>query len=95
MRHLHWLAPRYYDTALGRMISSIHSWMLRTPRRVILVDTCTGNHKSRPGWAFSGPTNDRSDRPKVFSFLFNWLNQFWLLHVVRLRRFLQPSQIGV
>jgi glyoxylase-like metal-dependent hydrolase (beta-lactamase superfamily II) len=49
-RHLHWLAPRYYDLSSKRMISSIHSWVLRTPRRVILIDTCTGNHKSRPGW---------------------------------------------
>jgi hypothetical protein len=26
-------------------------------------------------------------RPKAFSFLFNWLNQSWQLHVVYLRRF--------
>ncbi len=49
-RHLTWLAPRYYEVASQRMISSIHSWILRTPRRVILIDTCTGNHKVRPGW---------------------------------------------
>lgn len=48
--HLPWLAPRYYEPASGRMISSIHSWVLRTRGRVILIDTCTGNHKPRPGW---------------------------------------------
>lgn len=49
-KHLPWLAPRYYDLASGRMISSVHTWVLRTPGRVILIDTCNGNHKSRPGW---------------------------------------------
>jgi glyoxylase-like metal-dependent hydrolase (beta-lactamase superfamily II) len=48
--HLDWLEPRYYDRSSGRMISSIHSWILRTPKRTILIDTCTGNHKPRPGW---------------------------------------------
>lgn len=28
---------------------SVHTWVVRTPRSVILVDTCTGNHKHRPG----------------------------------------------
>jgi glyoxylase-like metal-dependent hydrolase (beta-lactamase superfamily II) len=27
---------------------SVHTWVLRTPRSLILVDTCTGNHKERP-----------------------------------------------
>ena len=27
---------------------SVHTWLVRTPRSVILVDTCTGNHKHRP-----------------------------------------------
>src|SRR5262249_54267906 len=28
---------------------SIHAWLVRTPTRVILVDTATGNDKDRPG----------------------------------------------
>jgi hypothetical protein len=27
---------------------SVHTWVVRTPRSVVLVDTCTGNHKLRP-----------------------------------------------
>ncbi|MFN8643556.1 MAG: MBL fold metallo-hydrolase [Candidatus Binatia bacterium] len=27
---------------------SVHTWVVRTPRSVILVDTCSGNHKDRP-----------------------------------------------
>jgi len=43
-----WLVPRYYDPAAGRLCTSIHSWLLRTPRHLILVDSCIGNHKPRP-----------------------------------------------
>jgi glyoxylase-like metal-dependent hydrolase (beta-lactamase superfamily II) len=50
-RHLHWLAPKYFELSSGRIISSVHSWVLRTGRRTILIDTCTGNHKTRPGWS--------------------------------------------
>lgn len=48
--HLSWLAPDFYSMDLGRSISSIHTWVLRTPTQTILVDTCTGNGKDRPGW---------------------------------------------
>jgi glyoxylase-like metal-dependent hydrolase (beta-lactamase superfamily II) len=27
---------------------SVHTWLVRTPRSIVLVDTCTGNHKHRP-----------------------------------------------
>jgi glyoxylase-like metal-dependent hydrolase (beta-lactamase superfamily II) len=45
---LHWLAPDYYDPVKDRLISSIHSWVLRTRHHTILIDTCVGNHKHRP-----------------------------------------------
>lgn len=48
--HLDWLAPNFFSTESGRVISSVHTWVLRTPARTILVDTCTGNHKDRPDW---------------------------------------------
>ena len=47
--HLPWLAPTYYDPAADRIVSSIHSWVLRTRHHTILIDTCVGNHKERPG----------------------------------------------
>jgi glyoxylase-like metal-dependent hydrolase (beta-lactamase superfamily II) len=49
--HLPWLAPTYYDPAADRIISSIHSWVLKTRHHTILVDSCVGNHKERPGQA--------------------------------------------
>ena len=32
----------------GSINLSIHSWIVRTPRRLIVIDTATGNHKKRP-----------------------------------------------
>jgi len=43
-----WLIPRFYDPASHRLCTSIHSWLVRTPRRTILIDACIGNHKQRP-----------------------------------------------
>ena len=34
-------------SAAGSLMMSLHSWLLRTPRHTILVDTCVGNHKTR------------------------------------------------
>jgi len=45
----HWLAPRYYEKASGKLRASIHSWLIRTDRHAILIDACSGNHKPRPG----------------------------------------------
>lgn len=47
-RHIDWLAPNYYDLPKKRFVMGTHSWLLRTPHHTILVDTCIGNHKSRP-----------------------------------------------
>lgn len=40
--------PDIFIEAEGRFISSIHTWVIRTRRHVILIDTCAGNHKHRP-----------------------------------------------
>lgn len=47
--HNDWLHPTYVDPASGMLIMSSHSFVLRTPQHTILVDTCVGNDKSRPG----------------------------------------------
>ena len=47
-RHLDWLAPNHYDPKQDRVITSIHSWLIRTDRLTILLDSCGGNHKDRP-----------------------------------------------
>ena len=47
---LPWLVPTFFSAEQNRVISSVHTWVLRTPTQTLLVDTCTGNHKDRPGW---------------------------------------------
>jgi glyoxylase-like metal-dependent hydrolase (beta-lactamase superfamily II) len=43
-----WLLPSFIDPASGRLIMSFHSYVVRTPRHTIVVDTCLGNDKQRP-----------------------------------------------
>jgi len=48
-----WLEPHFFDPESGRFIQSIHTFVIRTRRHTILVDTCVGNDKERPssrGW---------------------------------------------
>jgi glyoxylase-like metal-dependent hydrolase (beta-lactamase superfamily II) len=47
--HESWLCPDHYDPETGRMPSSVHSFILRTDHHIILVDTCIGNDRERPG----------------------------------------------
>lgn len=44
----HWLKPRYQDPVSGRLMFCFQSYIVRTPRHTILVDSCIGNHKDRP-----------------------------------------------
>jgi glyoxylase-like metal-dependent hydrolase (beta-lactamase superfamily II) len=46
--HRHWLEPRLLDPDTGFIISAFHTFVIRTPRYTILVDTCGGNNKHRP-----------------------------------------------
>jgi glyoxylase-like metal-dependent hydrolase (beta-lactamase superfamily II) len=46
--NLHWLTPHYYDPEKAMFPTSVHSWLLKTPRQNILIDTCGGNGKTRP-----------------------------------------------
>src|SRR5215471_10443077 len=50
-RHLDWLVPHHFSVADDRLVTSIHSWLIRTRRHTILLDSCAGNHKNRPGFA--------------------------------------------
>ncbi len=57
--HLSWLVPGHFDPGRDRLIMSIHSWVLKTRHHTILIDTCVGNHKPRPG----SPRFHMLDRP--------------------------------
>jgi glyoxylase-like metal-dependent hydrolase (beta-lactamase superfamily II) len=43
-----WLVPRVLDPATGMLTMAFHTFVIRTRRRTILVDTCSGNDKPRP-----------------------------------------------
>jgi glyoxylase-like metal-dependent hydrolase (beta-lactamase superfamily II) len=51
-RHAHWLAPNHYDLASGLLKLSVHSWLLQIGGRKILIDSCCGNNKLKPGRPF-------------------------------------------
>ena len=42
-----WLQPRFLDPG-DQLMLCIQSYLVQTPHHNILVDTCVGNHKSRP-----------------------------------------------
>ena len=42
-----WLEPTYIDAA-GKVVLCVQSYLVRTPQHTILIDSCVGNHKSRP-----------------------------------------------
>jgi len=51
--HHHWLKPHFFDEAVGDIGSRIQTFVVKTPRHTILVDTGVGNDKSRtesPAW---------------------------------------------
>ncbi|HBQ89721.1 MBL fold metallo-hydrolase [Alcaligenes faecalis] len=43
-----WLDPSCIDKVSRKLKLSFHSFLIRTPSRNILIDTCNGNHKERP-----------------------------------------------
>ena len=51
-RHRDWMLPNHYDPASGKLKFSVHSWFVQVGGRNILIDTCVGNDKERPGVPF-------------------------------------------
>jgi glyoxylase-like metal-dependent hydrolase (beta-lactamase superfamily II) len=49
-RHLDWLVPDHYCAQQDRLVTSVHSWLVRLDGLTILIDSCGGNHKER-SWA--------------------------------------------
>ncbi len=46
-RHLSWLRPDFFDETVGDLGSRIQSYVVRTPRHTVVVDTGVGNDKER------------------------------------------------
>jgi glyoxylase-like metal-dependent hydrolase (beta-lactamase superfamily II) len=53
-KHLAEMEPFVWDAASGKLIMPYQTFVVRTPRHTILIDTCTGEHKGyAPPWDFS------------------------------------------
>ena len=50
--HGHWLAPHHYEAESGRIRLAVHSWLLKVGGKTILIDSCCGNNKNKPGRPF-------------------------------------------
>ncbi|MGY3410343.1 glyoxylase-like metal-dependent hydrolase (beta-lactamase superfamily II) [Bradyrhizobium sp. GM5.1] len=46
--HLPTMEPEVFDAARGMMVITYQTFVVRTPRYTILVDTCTGEDKGHP-----------------------------------------------
>lgn len=44
-----WLGDDFIEAGTDRLVISVHSYVVRTPRHTILVDTCCGNGRDRGG----------------------------------------------
>ena len=47
-RHRNWMEPHALDPVSGNLVLTIQAFLVRTRHHTILVDTCVGDHKSRP-----------------------------------------------
>jgi len=50
--HESWLAPHHYEAETGRIKLAVHSWLLQVGGKKILIDSCCGNNKVKPGRPF-------------------------------------------
>jgi glyoxylase-like metal-dependent hydrolase (beta-lactamase superfamily II) len=58
-----WLEPTFIDPATGRLVLCVQSFVVKTARHNILIDTCVGNHKPRPTRpAWNMMTSDRFEK---------------------------------
>jgi hypothetical protein len=47
-RHLAEMDPVVFDPASGRMVITYQTFVVRTPKHMVLIDTCTGEDKGHP-----------------------------------------------
>ena len=47
VQHHRWIKPHFFDDVTGDLGSRIQTWIVRTPRHTVLIDTGVGNDKSR------------------------------------------------
>lgn len=49
-RHKSWLVPSFYEPDSSKLVFSIHSWLIRTPKTTMLFELGAGNGKHRPNF---------------------------------------------
>lgn len=47
-KHIDWMDNRVYDAESDLVFLSVHTWVVRHNRKIILIDTGAGNKKKRP-----------------------------------------------
>ena len=47
-RHVAELDSEVFDPASGKMVITYQTYIVRTPRHTVLIDTCTGENKGYP-----------------------------------------------
>ena len=52
------MEPDVFDVASGLLMMTYQTFVIRTPKHTILVDTCTGEHKGHPA-PFDFPGKER------------------------------------
>ena len=57
-RHLPLMEPEVFDASEGKMNITYQTFVVRSPRHTILVDTCTGEDKGHPA-PFDFPGKER------------------------------------
>ena len=60
--HKRWLAPHHYDADSGLIRLRVHSWLLKVGGKKILIDSCCGNNKIKPGRPWWNMLNDQLSR---------------------------------
>ena len=56
-QHKSWLAPHHYEADTGLIRLAVHSWLLQMGGKKILIDSCCGNNKVKPGRPFGHMLN--------------------------------------
>ena len=49
----HWMVPVHVEPGSDRLVGSVHTWVVKTGRHTILIDTCLGNGKQRHNAAWN------------------------------------------
>ena len=79
-RHLADLDPVCFDAASGRMVITYQTFVVRTPKHTVLVDTCTGEDKGHPA-PFDFPKKPWLDNFKGAGLTFDEIDYVFCTHL--------------